>query len=255
MASELSQFIEKEFRTQDVNEDEQKRLLDELRAEPLPSVPPPFYKTGTFKKVMIAVAVLTVVALAIVGASFRGGIHSSSPGLWNAGKVADSPGPSQAVINTSHKGATEHDKGKGETNDEDAEKKEKKKKEEGKKKEKDPAPPPEDRTVEGVGKVEKEDEDDVEDYVGEDSERPKFDEEGQAYEDYEKAIEKMEEERQSKQGPTKHDKDDQSGEGDAGKLPRVIETAREADQFDLDYAADDVDYGGMVRDPVTPDKE
>ncbi len=38
MASELSQFIEKELNTQDVGEDEQKRLLDELRAEPLPKV-------------------------------------------------------------------------------------------------------------------------------------------------------------------------------------------------------------------------
>lgn len=252
MASELSQFIEKEHKTQAVGDDEKKRLLEELRAEPLPTVPPPFYKNATFKKLTIVLAVLAVVVLAIVGVTLSGGGQSLSTGLWNGGggKGADSMGSSQAAMDTSREGTPKHDTGKGEMTEQTKDKAKDKAKD---KDEKSPLPPSGEKNVEGVDKVQREDEDDVEDYVGEDVERPKFDEE-RSHEDYEEVIEKMEEARHGKKEPKSPADGDQSGLGATEQRPPVKETARAADPFDVDYAADYADYA-MVRDPVTPEKE
>ena len=60
MASELSQFIEKELKSQDAHDDEHQQLLDDLRSKPLPVGSLPFYKRGAFKKVMVAVGVVAL---------------------------------------------------------------------------------------------------------------------------------------------------------------------------------------------------
>lgn len=64
----------------------------------------------------------------------------------------------------------------------------------------------------------------------------------------------MEEARHGKKEPKSPADGDQSGLGATEQRPPVKETARAADPFDVDYAADYADYA-MVRDPVTPEKE
>ena len=69
MASELSQFIEKELKSQDGHDDEHQQLLDDLRSKPLPVGSLPFYKRGAFKKVMVAVGVVVLLVVVLVVAA------------------------------------------------------------------------------------------------------------------------------------------------------------------------------------------